>query len=159
MLAEDLQRSQNESSESGQSLIEFAVSLVIVLILLAGIVDLGRAFFTYLSLRDAAQEGAAYASICPTNVNKIKERIKNTSSEPVDFGAAYIDITCQIVEGGVELGNCGTGSEMPGKGVRVRVTYNDFQITMPFMGTILGTQDVTLSAEATDTILRVTCID
>jgi Flp pilus assembly protein TadG len=43
--------------EKGQSLTEFAVSVVILLILLAGTVDAGRAFFTFMSLRDG-QEGA-----------------------------------------------------------------------------------------------------
>lgn len=154
-----MQRRQNESSESGQSLIEFAVGLVVVLILLAGIVDIGRAFFTYLSLRDAAQEGAAYASICPDDVTKIENRIENTSSQPVDFSAANIEIACKIVENGVELGDCGGGSVAPGKGVRVRITYKDFPITMPFLGTILGTQAFDLSADATDTILRSTCVE
>jgi len=42
--------------EKGQSLVEFAFGLVILMILISGIVDLGRAFFTYMALNDAAQE-------------------------------------------------------------------------------------------------------
>jgi Flp pilus assembly protein TadG len=46
-------------SERGQSLVEFSISLVIILWLLAGAVEFGIALFQYIQLRDAAQEGAA----------------------------------------------------------------------------------------------------
>jgi Flp pilus assembly protein TadG len=46
--------------ENGQSMVEFAFGMVILMIILVGIVDLGRAFFTFMALRDAAQEGAVY---------------------------------------------------------------------------------------------------
>ena len=49
--------------ERGQSLVEFAISLVIILWLLAGAVEFGIALFQYIQLRDAAQEGALYGSI------------------------------------------------------------------------------------------------
>ena len=53
------------SREKGQSLVEFALVLVFLLSLLAGIFDLGRAFFAYIIIRDAAQEGAVFGSIAP----------------------------------------------------------------------------------------------
>ena len=46
-------------SEKGQSMVELAVSVVVLLILLAGVVDLGRLAFYYITLRDAAQEAAS----------------------------------------------------------------------------------------------------
>jgi len=49
------------SREKGQSLTEFGVSVVILLVLLAGTVDAGRAFFTYMALRDAVQEAPSMA--------------------------------------------------------------------------------------------------
>ena len=51
-------RDSRSNTERGQSLTEFAISLVFLLTLLAGIVDLGRMFFAYIIIRDAAQEGA-----------------------------------------------------------------------------------------------------
>jgi len=51
--------------EKGQSLVEMALSLVLILILLVGTVEMGMAFFQYIQLRDAAQEGALYGSIAP----------------------------------------------------------------------------------------------
>ena len=58
-----MEKIQKDKKESGQSLVELALSMTLLLILLAGVVDLGRAFFTYIALRDAAQEGASYAAV------------------------------------------------------------------------------------------------
>ena len=49
-------------------MIELALSFVVLLLLLMGVVDLGRAYFAFMSMRDAAQEGAAYGSIYPINL-------------------------------------------------------------------------------------------
>lgn len=72
-------------SERGQSLVEFAISLVIILFLLAGAVEFGIALFQYIQLRDAAQEGALYGSICPKDEAKIIERVRNASYSPLDL--------------------------------------------------------------------------
>ena len=52
--------------ERGQSLVELAVSLVILLYLLSGAAEFGILFFQYVQLRDAAQEGALYGSMNPS---------------------------------------------------------------------------------------------
>ena len=56
-------KTQGKRSEKGQSLIELAFGIVVLLILLAGIVDIGRLLFFYISMRDAAQEGAVFGQI------------------------------------------------------------------------------------------------
>lgn len=144
------------SHQSGQSLVEMAVILVILLLLLGGIVDLGRAFFTYTALRDAAQEGAVYGSICPTNAAAIINRVRASSRAPVDLtDTTHVQVQCFFVTGG-SASACG-GNPTAGNGIKVKVTYNNFPVTMPFMGAILGTQTLTLKAEVQDTILRDTC--
>lgn len=52
-------------SESGTALIEFALVLPLLSMLALGAVDLGRAFRTYGQLKNAAREGAFYASTHP----------------------------------------------------------------------------------------------
>src|SRR3989337_2167244 len=47
----------------GQSMVEFAISLMVILLLLAGAINFGLALFTYVQMRDAAQEAALYGSI------------------------------------------------------------------------------------------------
>lgn len=71
--------------ERGQSLVEFAISLVFILFLLAGLVEFGIALFQYVQLRDAAQEGALYGSACECSVAEIEERTINSSDTPIDL--------------------------------------------------------------------------
>ncbi len=71
------------SHEKGQSLAELAISLVLVLIILAGVVDLGRMMYEYLSMRDSAQEGASYGAIYPRDCSETEARVR--SNLPSDF--------------------------------------------------------------------------
>jgi Flp pilus assembly protein TadG len=52
-------------AERGQSLVEMTVGMVILLIIVMGILDLGRVYFTYLTLQDAAGEAALYLAVDP----------------------------------------------------------------------------------------------
>lgn len=58
---------------NGQSLIEFAVAVPVFLLLLMGVLDLGRIFFVYLAMYNAAQEGALYACTTPRCIYKDDE--------------------------------------------------------------------------------------
>jgi hypothetical protein len=156
--------------ETAQSLVEFAISALVILLLLVAIADFGRAFFTYLTLRDAAQEGAVYASVCPVHVDGIVTRVRSASTRPVDLSnVTQIEVSCHYIydvngdnhiTDEDDFPNCNDGysldpeaySPVPGHGVRVRVVYPDFVITTPLLGSIIG-QSITLSAEVNDTIL------
>lgn len=48
--------------QAGQSVVEFAILLPIILLLIMGALDLGRAFFMKIALTNAAREGAYYLS-------------------------------------------------------------------------------------------------
>ncbi len=50
-------------SEAGQSLVEFTLVLPMLLILLFAIVDMGRAFYTWNQVANAAREGARTAAV------------------------------------------------------------------------------------------------
>jgi Flp pilus assembly protein TadG len=131
--------------EQGQSLAELAITLSFVLLLLSGVVDLGRAFFTYMALRDAAQEGALYGSVNPEANSAIKARVRNTS-ELVAGMIGDDDISIDI-----------TGEPCTGGQIQVRVSYDNFPLTMPFLGAFLGAQTVPISAAINDTILSPSC--
>lgn len=145
-MEQKIDRNKNgPSSEQGQSLVEMAIALVILLLLVGGIVDLGRAFFTFMALRDAVQEGALYGSVNPTLTTEIKNHVLNSSDMIPDLVTSG-DITVNIV-----------GAACTGNGIQVTATYSDFPITMPFIGTILGSQTIPISATITDTILSPGC--
>jgi Flp pilus assembly protein TadG len=130
---------RKEATESGQSFTEIAISLVFILILLASIVDLGRIFFTFVALRDAAQEGAAYASICPTDTAGVETRVRTSSNLPVNL-LDTSDILVEVFQDYVDIE------------VTVRVTHQDFSLSMPFLGGVT----VPLRAVVTDSILTFT---
>jgi Flp pilus assembly protein TadG len=131
------------NKEKGQSLMEFAFGMVILLVLLVGVVDGGRALFTYLALRDAAQEGAIYGSIDPdAGITDIKTRVLQSSDLVADWVTGS-NITVQFL-----------GDRCIGNAIRVTVKIPDYPITMPFLGAVLGSQTVPLSATVTDTLLR-----
>lgn len=131
----------------GQSMVEFAFTLVIILVLLVGLIDLGRAIFTYLALRDAAQEGASFASYNPTDTTGITNRVCNSSNMVSDLcNNPGIDTDVNIV-----------GSACSGNGVEVVVTLNNFTLVTPFLGAIVGSQTIPISTRVTDSILTPPC--
>jgi len=144
-------------NERGQSMAEFAISLVILLTLLAGVVDLGRMFFAYIIIRDAAQEGAVYGSIASKdNLTilriEIEDRVKAAFTDPSDSSNVPIDIT----KINVQTDLLGAICAEPGSGVRVRVEYS-LPVTMPFLGTIIGSQDMKMAATVENAILSPIC--
>jgi Flp pilus assembly protein TadG len=136
---------QKHRKEGGQSLVEMAIALVILLLLVGGVVDIGRAFFTYMALRDSVQEGALYGSINPTLTQEIKNHVLDSSNMVPDL-IANEDITVEVI-----------GAACTGNMIRITAEYDDFPITMPFIGTVIGSQTVTIRASVTDTILSPGC--
>jgi Flp pilus assembly protein TadG len=147
--------------ESGQSLVELAISILFLFFLLAGVVDLGRAFFTYIALRDAAQEGAAYASVArnmqtdPRMCTEIVNRTRSASNtQIVDLNNTTIAV---VFGGGIPCATSVNTDACMGQQVEVIVTYNDFPLTTPFIGTILGSQTIPITASILDTVLTPPC--
>ena len=132
-------------------MVELALTLLIILTLLAGAVDLGSAFFSYVAIRDAAQEGALYGSLYPTDTNGIYYRVRQSSSAPVNLSDISI---VTVPPPSTPQGACRplSGSNP----ITVTVRYN-YELSMPFIGAILGTDKIPLSASVTDTILNPKC--
>lgn len=126
----------------GQSLTEFAVGITMILIMIAGILDLGRAYFSLLSLRDAAQEGALYGSIAPSDTAGIRANVRASSSWPVDF-TRFSDAQIQVTVNGPSC----AGSEI------VVTLQMDFTLIAPFV----GGKVLPLEAESKDTVLQPPC--
>ncbi|MBN2387694.1 MAG: pilus assembly protein [Anaerolineales bacterium] len=150
----------------GQSLVEMAISLTVILWLLAGAVDLGSALFAWIALRDAAEEGALFGSVYPTlddgdgiyegeavNTAAIRQRVCATATNPIKLTGSD-NLNCNVTLVTVNV----TTSTPPCAGgwVRVDVVYN-YSIMMPLTGTIIGTQTIPIRASATNTLLRPAC--
>ena len=140
-----------KKNERGQSLVELAISLIAILTLLAGAVDFGIALYSYVSIRDAAQEGALYGSINPTNTTEIENRVRTASAAPVDLqNDTDVDVTITILPTGA------VACEGNGAMVQVEVSY-DYILIMPILPQILGISKIPLNASVTDAILQPVC--
>jgi len=62
---------------------ELAISVTLLLLILAGIVDLGRAFFTLMAMQDAAEEGVVYGVAFPRECTNIVNRVRYNLSSAV----------------------------------------------------------------------------
>lgn len=147
----------NRNCQQGQSMVEFAFSLLFLLVLLAGVVDIGRAYFTFIALRDAAQEGASFGSAFPTFCTQIRERVKESSSSPIDL-STLSDSDISVLISGVDCDTAVTlGLACTPNALKVEVKMDDFQIAMPFLGSLIGQQSLTLKADVSDTIISNPC--
>jgi len=159
----------------GQSLVELAISLTVMMLLLSGAVNFGMAFFSYVAMRDAAQEGALYGSFNPyddenangaydnyepVNQDGVRERVRDSSTAPVDFsifpdGDITVDALNKTLAAPLGMACEGSVSGVP-NAILVKVEY-DFPVFMPFLSAIIGDDTIHLTATVTDTILEPRC--
>lgn len=132
--------------ERGQSLVELAISLTVLLYLLSGAAEFGVVFFKYIQLRDAAQEGALYASLYPQDSAGIVARVRNSSNTPIDL-TINDEFTGALVFPTFPTTDC------VGEGVKIEVRHRH-RIFMPFMPRLIGRTHILLNATVTDTILQ-----
>jgi len=96
------QRTSWQRKESGQSTLEFAAALSILLMLTFGLIDLGRMVYTASVVQAAAQEGARtglvdMAAIAPAihsklvglDANRTQINISQPDSNSVEVGVTY----------------------------------------------------------------------
>ncbi len=146
--------------ERGQSLVELAISLPVLILLLLGTVDFGMAIFSYSILRDAAQEGAFYGSFNPANKAEIENRARNisphkdegTSSSVVNLrNKDLVKVTVKAIGDSCQGITNGKANSM-----QVNVSYK-YPILMPFAGPVIGNTTILLTGTATNIILQPSC--
>ena len=126
--------------EKGQSLLEMALTLPILLLLVVAVVDFGRAFDAMIVLTNAVREGARYGSrVEGMTVSDIQDLVvedvlgsgTNITNMP-DFEASHVTV------------------EIGAHSVRVAVSY-DFQL---WFGGIIGLDTIELTKESVMPIMR-----
>jgi len=147
------------TSEKGQSLVELVISLTVLLILLTGTIDFGIGLFHYIAMSEAAQEGALVGSInppprdgswdCPNPyINSICDRVINSTSAE--------GLIKDLYDSGMVVNVSAPDNACEGFRLTVTLMY-EYPLSMPFLGTVLGSDHITLRASATDTILTPDC--
>jgi hypothetical protein len=156
-------KQEKKRKEKGQSLIELALLVPLLLIILAGILDLGRLYFAFVAVADAAGEGAAYAALHPDPTLPPN----STTTCPPSLACDYeidpntADCTCERAlnaTGGLIQPNelyveiISSDSMASGKPIKVRVEYG-FILRTPILNIIVPGGVLPLSITATEVIL------
>jgi hypothetical protein len=140
----------------GQSFVELSILISFLMVLVAGVADFGRAYYTYLQMRDAAQEGASFGSYSPTEFSEVEARVRDTMKDPIDLSDPTI---VQVVVSLSNPPNTCSGFDpvtLEPNEIEVSILYQ-FPISMPFLGSIIGSQELPLVATVSNTILQPQC--
>jgi Flp pilus assembly protein TadG len=137
------------AGQGGQSLVEFALALPVLLLILLGLADFGRAFFYTTMIANAARSGAEYAATqagAGANATTIGYKVCNETG----FVAYSPTATCPGLTTTVTPSPPIAG----GPDVTVTVTYSFELISAYLVGRIIGTDPIALRAQATYPVLR-----
>lgn len=142
-------------AERGQSLVEMTLGFVLILIVLSGILDLGRAYFIFIALEDAVGEAALFLSINPhcrtaddtdlalgrdcSDPNNAEYRARSAGGQNLDWSSSHI-----VVDRTVDYG--------VGDPVSVTLDYT-FPLLSPFVPRFVGVNPLTLSVKASQVII------
>ena len=136
------------TKEKGQSLVELALIATFMLFLLLGVIDFGFSFLYWISLRDAAEEGATYGSLHPGLGCRatLRNWVRDASTSPIVRLDNLPDSQIVITR---------TGSH-PGNTITVKVTYY-YEVLSPFPAFLPSTIPISTSASMTILKTDTTC--
>ena len=88
------------SSSQGQGLVEFALVLPLLLLILFGVLDLGRIFATAITVTNAAREGARYISLHPDDLGGVVGVVQAEGfNSGIDIDGGDIHVSCTMQDG------------------------------------------------------------
>jgi Flp pilus assembly protein TadG len=113
-------RARRRNGEKGQALVEFTLLIPIFLLLLFAIIDFGMGFYSWITVTNAAREGARLGAVLATQ-QEIEDRVYQTASLPDE--ATKMTVTVTNAQG------------QPGESVVVEVDY-DYDLITPLAGIV-----------------------
>lgn len=129
-------RTEDRTRERGQGLVEFSLAITVFLVLMMGIVDLGRAVYQYNGVAEAARELARAASVHPGS--PLGNSTRSLSTLQAQRGLipdlAAPTYTCIDIGGTAVTGACAAGDW-----IRVTATSTFIPVTplTQFLGQIV----------------------
>lgn len=130
------------SRSRGQSIVELGLALPLLLLLVLGTVDIGRAFFDYIQMRDGAFEGVRYGARIPNDTSGIQTAVTNHG---IPSGST-ISVSCSN-------GNCSSVTTGSDATITVTVSRSFTPITTSFLNKYFNIGTFNLNATATGKIL------
>ncbi|HSW41858.1 MAG TPA: TadE/TadG family type IV pilus assembly protein [Patescibacteria group bacterium] len=120
---------------SGQSLVEFALILPVLLLILLGAIDFGRLLFTSIAVHNAAREGTAYAVLNPTDMAGITLRAAQESNVQGQRGEGAMSVTVACRNSATQAAVPCSSVPVAGLGSQVTVTVRrPFTFFTPAIG-------------------------
>ena len=118
------------SSEKGQNLVEMAIVLPFLLIIVFGVIDLGRVFFASINLTNAAREGVRFLTMHPNDVanpytafwGSKSAAIEEASFNHILLNGVDVSVDCINEDDNDEYCDSGTPAEV--------VVTHDFDLIM-----------------------------
>jgi len=123
-------RKRNRQSERGDSLVELALILPVLLLILIAILDLGRAVYAYHVVANCAREGARYGVVSGRTSSQIEGVVKAAA---VGLDPSKLTVTV---------------SNPTADTVRVEVDYR-FELITPLVAQAIGHDTLVLHSAAT----------
>ncbi len=139
----------------GQSIVELALVLPVLLLLVLAAVDLGRIFFARIAVANAAREGAYEAAYRGTYVsnsgcsdsNSVMCAVLNEAQTSLTIAPADVAWSCN------NAGGCAPG----GFGDRVTIKVSGhFELLTPILAVFFGGTDIAFSSSASADIVTTT---
>jgi Tfp pilus assembly protein PilV len=131
--------------ESGQSLVELAISIVVLLIILSGIVELSRAILTKTAMQDAAEEGVIYAMVAPKSCSQIQQRALDNLAKVKGVTLSSIIVTYNGA-------TCSTSNGVAGDLIKVAIS-DSYSASTPFIGKFIGNL-ITIKVQAFGVVIK-----
>jgi len=113
-------RSRRKNGEKGQALVEFTLLVPIFLLLLFAIVDFGMGFYSWITVTNAAREGARLGVVLATE-QQIEDRVYQAADLPNESTQMTVTVT--------------NAQGQPGESVVVKVDY-DYDLITPLAGIV-----------------------
>lgn len=107
--------------EHGQSLVEFALALPVFLLLMLGVVDLGRGFYYNNMMANMAREGARYATVAPYDTTGIFQQVLNS--------AIGLDTPATLTVQAITRTSLGASGNARGNPITITVAYSMYALT------------------------------
>lgn len=118
-------------NEEGQSLVEFAILIPVLMIIIMGIFEFGFILNAYITINSSSREGARLASVGGTDL-EIRDKVVDSSP---NLDSSNLEIIILPSEGNRNRGDT----------VTVYINY-DYQVKIPLIGAIIN-NSVELNAE------------
>ena len=136
--------------QKGTSTVEFALVALVVLMMMFGVFEIGRGYYTYAMLDEVTRRGARLASVCPINDPAIARlSIFGAAADPTSSGFIAGLTTANLTIDYLDAGNAIVAAPtepdnfMRIRYARARVVNFVFRVNLPF---ITGLTNITMPA-------------